>query len=56
MNEQMYTLSSGFGHANGWVWFDWVKDVQAARAAYEDTIVTLRDGKVFRLLGRRYGV
>ncbi len=41
---------------NGWVKFDWTKDVQACYPHYEDTVVVLNNGVRYLLEGRDYGV
>ncbi len=50
--EKRYTLKNG----NGWVKFDWSKDVQSVQPNYENTYVVLRNGQSYLLQGRGYGV
>ncbi len=56
MTERQYSLASMVPYHGGWVRFDWEKDVQSARPSGADTVVTLRNGKSYLLLGRGYGV
>lgn len=48
---QKYELYNG-----GWVQFNWKNDVQSVRPWYENTVVTLNNGKQYALRGRSYGV
>jgi len=49
--EKRYPLSRG-----GFVFFDWSKDVQSIQPLYENTKIILRNGLVYILEGRGYGV
>lgn len=40
----------------GYVKFNWQTDIQSVRPWYENTIVTLVNGKEYALSGRNYGV
>lgn len=55
MAERQYPLA-GVSEANGWVKFDWEKDVIAIQAKYGNTLVTLRNGQSYLLWGRDYGI
>lgn len=57
MSEQEYALAGVTATGkNGWVRFDWQKDIQAIQAKYENTLVVLRNGRAYLLAGRNYGV
>jgi len=52
IHESEYRLAKS---NKGWVRFK-EEDIQSVRPHYEDTAVTLRNGQVYLLQGRNYGV